>query len=335
METVAGYAAPLSAGEIETRKACERIIEHGLRTFYEVGTALLQIRDQKLYRVSHRSFEEYCRQRWGLQERRVYQLMDAAAIVEDLKSCTVVQLPQNERQARALAQVEPELRPGVLEAAVATAPNGRLTTAHIIETAGIVSVAPPASPVEAVTVDVTPDAPYIHFSSDSDEWYTPQKIIDPVLALFDTIDLDPCSNSKTSPNIPASEFYTKADDGLSLPWYGRMFVNPPYSDVLHWVEKACASYRPGARWRSDPLDEASRAEAIILLVAARTETIWFGHLWQYPLCFVRGRLQFRSPADKVNSAPIGSVVAYLGPDPDGFVRVFGELGHIVMGGGTT
>lgn len=36
----------------------EAIIERGLATFVEVGTALAEIRDNRLYRESHGTFEE-------------------------------------------------------------------------------------------------------------------------------------------------------------------------------------------------------------------------------------------------------------------------------------
>ncbi|NJL33925.1 MAG: hypothetical protein HC893_08770 [Chloroflexaceae bacterium] len=49
---------------------CEQIIERGLKTFFEVGAALVRVRDLKLYRVEHRTFEAYCQERWGIERRR-------------------------------------------------------------------------------------------------------------------------------------------------------------------------------------------------------------------------------------------------------------------------
>lgn len=61
----------------------------------------------------------------------------------------------------------------------------------------------------------------------TDEWYTPPYIIES-LGKFD---LDPCA-----PVIPlfrtAAVMYNKNDDGLSKPWEGRVFLNPPYSRPL-------------------------------------------------------------------------------------------------------
>ena len=44
----------------------ESIVEHGLQTFYEVGKALDEIREQKLYRETHKTFEAYCQEKWGM-----------------------------------------------------------------------------------------------------------------------------------------------------------------------------------------------------------------------------------------------------------------------------
>jgi len=82
----------LEAGKLSE---LESVIERGLPTFTEVGDALMGIRDGKLYRQTHGTFENYCRERWDLKERRVYQLMDAA------KTCTIVQV-STESQAREL-----------------------------------------------------------------------------------------------------------------------------------------------------------------------------------------------------------------------------------------
>lgn len=76
--------------------ACEKVIERGLASFVEVGEALLTIRENKLYRASHGTFEGYCQKRWGFTDRRARQLMDAAEIGTMVPVST-------ERQARELA----------------------------------------------------------------------------------------------------------------------------------------------------------------------------------------------------------------------------------------
>ncbi|HOR01505.1 MAG TPA: DNA methyltransferase [Anaerolineae bacterium] len=89
---------------LRTLAECESVIERGLATFVEVGQALMEIRERRLYREQYETFEDYCRERWGLGQSRVYQMMDATRVVEVLKSSTMVELPlpANERQAREL-----------------------------------------------------------------------------------------------------------------------------------------------------------------------------------------------------------------------------------------
>lgn len=123
----------LSHAEESKFVRCEAVIEQGLKTFVEVGTALMEIRDGRLYRAQYRTFESYCRERWGLERRRAYQLIDAAAVVENVKNFS--QPPAVESHAAALATVEPEQQSNVWERAVETAPDGRVTAAHVKQVA--------------------------------------------------------------------------------------------------------------------------------------------------------------------------------------------------------
>lgn len=107
----------------------EAIIQRGIETFYEVGTALLAIRDKRLYRETHGTFEEYCRDRWGMAASRARQLIAASEVVHQLESVTNVTLPQNEFQTRTLAQFDEDLRPAILR--TASSRYGTLTESNI------------------------------------------------------------------------------------------------------------------------------------------------------------------------------------------------------------
>ena len=85
--------------------ALERRIANGLQTFREVGSALLEIRDQRLYRETHTSFEAYAAERWSLSRARAYQLIDSASVVKVLGDPDGL---RNEAQARELVTLEPE-----------------------------------------------------------------------------------------------------------------------------------------------------------------------------------------------------------------------------------
>lgn len=131
-------ADDLTISEAGRLAELETVIERGLQTFIEVGSALMEIRDSRLYRQLYATFEEYCQERWDLRKSRTYQLMDAAEVVENLKSSTIVELssgtiplPVNEAQARPLAKLEVEMQRQVWQRAVETAPQGRITARHV------------------------------------------------------------------------------------------------------------------------------------------------------------------------------------------------------------
>jgi hypothetical protein len=137
----------------------------------------------------------------------------------------------------------------------------------------------------------------LFYSSEHEEHYTPADIIELVIACFGgEIDLDPCSNTGT-PNVPAKVTYAREQDGLKQPWFGRVFVNPPYGNsVPLWVDKAITEYLEG------------RTDAIILLLAARPDTLWFHDLRNFPICFLRGRLRFLGNPDP---APFPSALFWI------------------------
>jgi hypothetical protein len=155
----------------------------------------------------------------------------------------------------------------------------------------------------------------IHYSSESPEHYTPKKIIEAVITVLGTIDLDPCSNSKESPSVPALEHFTVDDDGLSMPWYGRIYMNPPYGRAIGgWTEKLAAEY------------EAGNVTEAIALVPGRIDTQWWQSLgFRYPACFYTGRLTFIGNDDP---APFPSTIFYLGEDIAKFYEVFSAIGQI-------
>lgn len=72
--------ATLSEWERSRLTEMEAIVEAGLRTFLDVGIALVQIRGQRLYRETHQTFEQYCADRWGISRPRAYELMEAATV---------------------------------------------------------------------------------------------------------------------------------------------------------------------------------------------------------------------------------------------------------------
>ena len=152
----------------------------------------------------------------------------------------------------------------------------------------------------------------VHYTSDSPEWYTPRAIIDATLAVLGAIDLDPCSNSREAPNVPAARHLVAIDNGLACEWKGRVYMNPPYGDeISQWTEKLRAEH------------ENRNVSEAVALVPSRTDTRWFRDLREYPRCFIAGRLKF---SESPNSAPFPSAVFYMGLRAERFAAAFASIG---------
>ena len=93
----------------------EKVIAKGQKTFVEVGLALAEIRDVRLYKREYGSFSEYCRAKWGWERAHAYRLIDAADVA---KVSPMGDKISSERAARELGKAEPEQRAGIVQAIV-------------------------------------------------------------------------------------------------------------------------------------------------------------------------------------------------------------------------
>ncbi|MDZ7970628.1 MAG: hypothetical protein RM368_37850 [Nostoc sp. DedSLP03] len=124
----------LTQEEQSDRLHLERKVE---QAFFEAGKALMELRDRKLYRSTHKTFEEYCRDRFGHNRRQSYLLMDAAVIFDNLEQkCDRSDhiLPTNEWQIRPLSKLAPDIQPEAWEQAVESA-NGKVPSHRIVKDA--------------------------------------------------------------------------------------------------------------------------------------------------------------------------------------------------------
>ena len=69
----------------------------------------------------------------------------------------------------------------------------------------------------------------------TDEWYTPRWLFKTAGLTFD---MDVCAPVDPAfRTCPAREYLTVLDDGLTAPWSGLIWCNPPYSRAAPWVDR--------------------------------------------------------------------------------------------------
>ena len=68
----------------------------------------------------------------------------------------------------------------------------------------------------------------------TDNVWTPMWIFERLGLVFD---VDVASPVGGVPWVPARRYYTIHDDGLSQPWDGRVWMNPPFSKCDAWVRR--------------------------------------------------------------------------------------------------
>jgi DNA repair photolyase/predicted NAD-dependent protein-ADP-ribosyltransferase YbiA (DUF1768 family) len=123
-ESIDPEAQPLSKAEKQQLIECEAVIRENATQFVQVGLALKKIKDGKLYRATHSSFEGYCLANFDFGRIYGYRLIKSAEVVEELKKVLPAgntSMLTSETHVRELAKVTPTDRPKVLKLAVAKA----------------------------------------------------------------------------------------------------------------------------------------------------------------------------------------------------------------------
>jgi len=128
------------------------------------------------------------------------------------------------------------------------------------------------------------------FTSNTAEWGTPQWIVDRLEAEFGKFDLDPAA-SKTNHKAPT--YFSLLDDGvdgLEQPWFGKVFLNPPYGRHpmgINWAKKVRKELQ--SKRKKSP-------QLIVCLIPVRSETQWWKTYLEVAseVRFFEGRLAFEA-----------------------------------------
>lgn len=117
----------------------------------------------------------------------------------------------------------------------------------------------------------------------TDVWLTPPPILR-ALAGTDGFDLDPCA-SENRPWPTARQHFTWRENGLAQPWDGRVWLNPPYSNIAPWISRMAAHGCGTA------------------LIFAKTDTQAFMSIFDTAAAvfFINGRVRFHLPSGKAGN----------------------------------
>ena len=359
-------ADDLSAIEPDRLVACEARIERGLQTFVEVGNALLEIRDSRLYRQQFPTFEAYCRERWRLSRPRAYELLNAASVVANVSAIADI-VPTTESQARPLTRLEPEMQRAVWQEVVETTPPEKITAKVVeekVRAAAPTDLTPFSSPITAPTFPATP-APAVSPESiaamlASLPAETKRAVIDATVA-DDGLKVVRADARYLHVSQSRHEWYTPAEY-LEAARYvmGDIDLDPASCAIAQETVKAARFYSKeqdglaqpwaGRVWMNPPFESelirpfvakllseyrAGAVEQAIILTDNATDTSWFHDLSVEALgfCFTKGRIKLRSPLTDSQAPQRGQVFTYLGRSQAGFNRFkerFADIGLVVV-----
>jgi hypothetical protein len=101
---------------LEELQGCEVVIKRGKQAFIEVGEALREIKERKGYKLNYRTFEEYCKQRWGFTANYARRQIKSSETVKLLqKSGAPGHENLTEKQLRPITTLPPEQQVAFVE----------------------------------------------------------------------------------------------------------------------------------------------------------------------------------------------------------------------------
>lgn len=167
----------------------------------------------------------------------------------------------------------------------------------------------------------------VKHTSESQEWYTPKKIIESARVVMGKISLDPASCSLANRNVQANFYFSEIGNGLDKDWdvelNATVWLNPPYNNTLNWVKKAVTEL------------EENRVNQVCLLVKPDLTNKW-GKIAlnnANAICFFESRIKFLRQEGGVlvpgKSPAHGNIVFYFGPHYHKFEEEFSKYGKLL------
>lgn len=159
------------------------------------------------------------------------------------------------------------------------------------------------------------DGGFAHESKNnlSVDWYTPKWVFDKLNLIFD---IDPCQPIGGISWIPAKKYYTIEDDGLTSPWDGLIWCNPPYG-----------------KYTKDWLTRMNKHRNGVALVFARTDCAWFHEscIKADAILFLKGRIKFVDGLGKTGGggAGSGSMLIAWGKESKNALKNISDMGLFV------
>ena len=140
---------------------------------------------------------------------------------------------------------------------------------------------------------------------DRDSRFTPADFMSHIHAAFGEVDLDPCAH-RLSPVVARRRILLdEGGDGLVDGWSGRLvFVNPPFSELTRWLERAHGEWRAG------------KVETVVCLVPVRTDSALFHDRLSADadIFLLRGRVRFLDPSGRAQPTPFSLMLMTFGSD---------------------
>mgnify|MGYP003147935647 CR=1 FL=1 len=145
-------------------------------------------------------------------------------------------------------------------------------------------------------------------------WETPAHFFDRCQEAFGPFFLDAAADRL---NTKCADYIDAGSDALSNEWFSSpVWLNPPYVNLIKWVEKA--------------IEESDKGLLVCMLLPNDTDTVWFHLLMERAEIYLtRGRVKFIDPESKGRNSPRqGHIVAVLRPPVEGVIRPAGIVGTI-------